>query len=485
MKTEQNVAEVSFRDPGGCVCIINNRVIRIINQTGQKDFRELLASRTAQKFINRGILIGSSVLDNAEIKKLSTDAKLKRIILNNDQAMVVEHERVPFPSYPYEWPPEMLYCAGRLTLEMALELTGESFGLKDGTPYNILFKGPEPVFIDVLSIERRDPGDYIWLPYAQFVRTFMLPLVANKYFHMPLEDIFLTRRDGLEPEEIYHLCSPLQRFKKPFLSLVSMPKWLAGKHNQDDQSIYRKKLLADPEKAKFILDSILHRLLRNLGKLAPTGEVQSVWSNYMESNNNYSGEQITIKQEFVNEMLSEFQPKKVLDVGCNTGFFSFLAAKTGCSVVAIDYDPVVVGKVWRQASQSKLDILPLVVNLTRPTPATGWRNREWPSFLERARGAFEMVLMLAVIHHMMVSERIPLDEILEQAAELTTDLLVIEYVDPADSMFRRLTRGRDHLFEYLTREFFESVCNRYFQIIRSKHIEGSHRWLYLLRKKGI
>src|SRR5258708_5922572 len=178
--------------------------------------------------------------------------------------------------------------------------------------------------------------------------------------------------------------------------------------------------------------------------------------------------------------MHEQQPRTVLDVGCNTGHFSYLAARHGASVVAIDYDAVVVGAVWRQAHKENLDILPLVVNLARPTPAIGWRNGECASFLERAHGRFETVLMLGVIHHLMVSERIPLAEIVSLAAELTTAALVIEFVAPDDPMFRRIARGRDHLFSDLTKESFESACATHFEIVRCERLDVTSRWLYLM-----
>jgi ribosomal protein L11 methylase PrmA len=190
-----------------------------------------------------------------------------------------------------------------------------------------------------------------------------------------------------------------------------------------------------------------------------------------------------LEQAFIENLLAEYKPAMVLDVGCNTGFFSAIAARSGASVVAIDYDPVVVGSVWRNASDEDLDILPLVVNITRPSPSIGWRNLECPSFLERAQGRFDAVFMLAVIHHMLVTERIPLDEIIDLVADITTDILVIEYVSPDDSMFRRLTRGRDSLFSYLSTDVFEKACSRYFNIVRVQHLDNTERWLYFLRKK--
>jgi SAM-dependent methyltransferase len=261
-----------------------------------------------------------------------------------------------------------------------------------------------------------------------------------------------------------------------------MPVWLGSHRNQNDASIYRKKVLSDPERAQFIVRTLLSGLKRKLRALAPKSGASSAWTGYMEIGNNYTSEHFAAKELFVAECLSAHAPKRVLDVGCNTGHFSFMAARSGARVVAIDYDPAVAGAVWRQAAAGKLDILPLVVNITRPTPGVGWNNREWPSFLDRARGSFDAVFMLAVVHHMLVTERVPLSEIVALAAGLTSDLLLIEFVSPQDSMFQRLVRGRGELHQDLTHEVFEDASRRHFQMVRVQHLEGTSRWLYLLRK---
>jgi SAM-dependent methyltransferase len=263
-----------------------------------------------------------------------------------------------------------------------------------------------------------------------------------------------------------------------------MPTWLGSKHNQDDASIYQKKVLSDPEKARFILGTVLSGLRRTLRKLTPASGKSSAWSDYMTTNNNYTSGHFDAKQTFVKAALEEFGCRSVLDVGCNTGHFSAIAARNGAKVVGVDYDPVVLGEVWRAARKEKLDILPLVVNLTRPSPGTGWRNRECSSFLDRATGKFDGVLMLAVIHHMLVTERVPLADIIDLAAELTTGMLVIEFIAPDDSMFKRLTRGRDELHKDLTVDLFERLCVRHFEIVRSQRVDNASRTLYVMRKRS-
>ncbi|MEK6321644.1 MAG: class I SAM-dependent methyltransferase [Acidobacteriota bacterium] len=473
----------SFRDPAGRLFVIDGRIIRIVNSSGVRDLKAFLESTTSRKFIELGGLVRTDVLDSRTACNILEKSANSNLFDAADGSIIVEHEQVPFQNFPYEWPPEMLCSAGRLTLDFAESLLDEGLGLKDATPYNIIFRGANPVFVDLLSFEQRNPGDPIWLPQAQFERTFLLPLLVNKYFGIQLDQLLSVRRDGLEAEDVYRMCGPLRKLLPPFLSLISIPNWLGARRNEDNQAIYKSKILDNVEKARFILRSSFRRLRRILNNLEPENGKSSVWSDYTATNNNYSEAHFQAKNRFVEEAMIEFSPKRVLDIGCNTGQHSTIAARRGARVVAIDSDAVVIGETWRKTCAEGLNILPLVVNLTRPSPAIGWRNCECPAFLERAHGAFDAVLMLAVIHHMLVSERIPLPEIIDLAAELTTDILVIEFIAPDDSMFRRLTRGRDHLFSDLTSELFEDSCMRRFEIIRSQHLERTSRWLYVLRNK--
>jgi SAM-dependent methyltransferase len=469
----------SFRDPAGRVVLLPERVLRAVRAEALADLDAFLATPLEQKLVSEGRLVKTTPLSESALAELRRDAAMSGLL--DGAARVLEHERIPFPTYPYEWSPAMLHAAGALTLELASALLGAGLGLKDATPYNVLFRGARPVFVDVLSVERREPRDATWLPYAQSVRTFLLPLLAWKKFKLPLRDVFLARRDGLEPEDVYRMTGPVERWFPPLLGLVTMPVRLGAKHSADDQTIYRPKVMSDPEQARFVLGAQLGGLRKKLDALAPRAE-HSTWSDYMKTHS-YSEQQFAAKEQFVRAALAEVAPHAVLDAGCNTGFFSFLAAEqAGASVVSLDYDPEVIDRVFREAQRRSASVLPLVVDLTRPSPATGWRNRECPAFLARARGRFDLVLMLALIHHMLVSERIPLDDVLDLAAELTRDAAVIEYVDPADAMFKRLTRGRDALHAGFSAAAFEAAAQRRFGIVRK--LEQGTRTLYLLRKKA-
>jgi hypothetical protein len=161
-----------------------------------------------------------------------------------------------------------------------------------------------------------------------------------------------------------------------------------------------------------------------------------------------------------------------------------LAAAAGASVVSLDSDPETAAALWRSATAAGADILPLVVDFARPTPASGWRGTEYAGFLERAEGFFDCILMLAVIHHLMVTDRIPLAQIFDVAASVTTGWLIMEFVGPQDPMFVRLARGRDALYKWYSRPYFEDCARHSFDIVNSFDIPSSDRALYLLRRKS-
>jgi SAM-dependent methyltransferase len=369
-----------------------------------------------------------------------------------------------------------------LTLDLAESGLEDGLGLKDATPFNVLFDGPRPVFVDWLSFERRDPHDPTWLAYAQFVRTFVLPLLAHREFAMQPAQVFLAQRDGLEPEQIYRMAGAGRRVKPALLAHATMPTLLGRRANRAPAaSTYAPRRMADAARARFTLASLFKRPRRSLSRLAPPA-ASSSWTGYMAELHHYSDADARRKETFVSAALQEVSPRRVLDVGCNTGHFSLLAARAGAGVVAVDGDAAVVGRVWRSARDAGLDVLPLVVNIAQPTPATGFLNEECPSWLDRADGAFDAVLMLAVLHHLLVTERVPLGDALGLAARLTRDALVIEFVPPGDPMFTRIARGRD-LHADLTREAFESACAERFVVVRREPAADSGRVLYLLRRR--
>ena len=432
-----------------------DRVLRLLNERGAAELDAFLKSETLQAF-------SSSIVKTRAAGTLA-----------------VEHPKVWFPSYPYEWPAEMLHAGGELTLNLAERLLFESWGLKDATPYNILFEGPKPLFVDVCSFEHREPGDAIWQAYGQFVRTFLNPLIANRSLHLPIDAIMLPNRDGIESEQLFRWTPWMKRWFSPMLASVTLPAWLSARAGKSAAPAAQSM---DHEQAAWVLGRLLKGLRRRLHSVRPVSSDESRWTGYMQTFT-YSPSQFEFKSKFVEEALIGLRPRGTLDVGCNTGYFSKMAEAAGSRVIGIDRDPAVVGRLWAEAFAGRLDIQPLVADFARPTPATGWRNAECASFLDRAEGAFDLVLLLGTLHHLTVTDRVPMTAVLEQAAFVASNAIV-EYVGPADEMFRLLARGNERLYLDYTVEAFEVACAERFKIIRSVQVPESDRRLYLLQRRS-
>ncbi|HYH00758.1 MAG TPA: class I SAM-dependent methyltransferase [Terriglobales bacterium] len=467
------VSPISLRDPAGRVVRIGDRILRVVPAKGASNLEALLRSSTLGRFVEAGQMCSSRVLPPDEASAIFPNAE--------QGATVLEHDRVEFVSYPSEWPAEMLFSAAELTLDLSEGLLDEGRGLKDATPYNVLFRGTVPVFVDVLSVEPRDAHDPIWLAYAQFVRTMLLPLLLSRRLRVPVAQTFCANPEGLEPEQAYRMLSWPLRLCAPELSLVTLPTWLAPRH-APHASIYAPKRMSDPDRANFTLRHTFRALRRKLHAVRPMGSV-SAWSGYATQPPSYTEEQQRAKQCEVDRLLALAKPTRILDIGCNTGVYSEIACRHAARVVAIDGDCAVVGALCELGRRKALNVLPLVVDIARPTPATGWRNREHVSFLERARGQFDCVLMLALIHHLLVTSRIPLDEIVELVTELTTAMAIVEYIDRNDQMFRALLRGREALHVGYDRNAFESAFGRRFVRESVFEIPGSKRAIYAWRKR--
>lgn len=473
-------ATASFRDPAGRLFVHEGRVLRGVTSEGAEDLQAFLHSTCVQRMMAAGTVVPTRVLEEREVAQVAST--IRRLFPTAESVRVLEHEPISFVAYPPEWSPKMLFAAAGHTLDIAEALLDEGLGLKDATPYNILFRGPKPVLVDVLSVERRDPRDPLWLPYAQFTRTFLLPLLLAKHFGISPAETFSRSREGLEPDHVYNLCSWWRRLTPPFLGAASLPTWLNRKAEAAEQSIYVQHRMDGEEQTRFVLKKTFRRLRRQLLRAKP-GDGKSAWANY-SARSGYSPQQLEAKRDSVEQAVRKHAPKRVLDIGANDGLFSLMAARMGAEVVALDSDPVMVDRAWERAAQAGASVLPLVVNIADPSPGRGWRNRECAPFLQRARGSYDAVLMLAMLHHLLVTERIPLVDVLNLAAELTRKLLIIEFVGSDDPMFRRILRGREGLFQAFNQQAFEAACRERFEIASVQPIPGSNRSVYVLIKKN-
>ena len=450
----------SFRDPAGRLVMEEDRGLRTVTPECAGDTLAFLDSPVAEKWTQSGRLIASEVVGTWK----------------PGSSLQLAHRRVFFPSYSWEWTPAQLSAAAELTLDLCEDLVNTGWILKDATPSNVLFDGGKPVCVDLLSVERHDPENPIWLACGQFIRTFLLPLAACGSLGWPLAAM-LGRRDGYEPEELFHLLGPAQRLLAPWRSLVTLPVWLGNRSNgRSLQSMRRPAPVAQA-----ILRRTLHSLRRTLRKVTRTAG-KSHWSTYQQTATHYSAKDWNSKRDFVSECLLAAGPRYVLDIGANTGFFSRVAAESGARVVAWDADVATTEQAWLHTREAQSDVLPLVADFARPTPAAGWNNAETLSLLARSRGRFDMVMMLAVLHHLLVQAQIPIEHVASLTRELTRGWLLIEWVGPEDEKFRTLSNGRDSLFSHLTEDWFIACFSRYFVPVRRTALANG-RALHLFRIK--
>jgi SAM-dependent methyltransferase len=237
----------------------------------------------------------------------------------------------------------------------------------------------------------------------------------------------------------------------------------------------------EPELAQQILLKTLKGLLSQMRKVTPAHR-SSTWSDYTETATHYSDDDHARKRSFVIDALAEAQPARVLDVGCNTGVYSNLAADTGAEVVSIDTDLQAVDRLCTNLKGSGKNILPLCVDLAHPTPAAGWENREYASFLSRCAGHFDTVMMLAVLHHFLLRNQIPMDRIASLCSSLTTQHLILEWVPPTDAKFQELLRGRDSIYAHITEAGFRDAFAKHFTTIDELTLANGRTMLHLRKK---
>ena len=449
----------TFRDPAGSLVLEEHRAVRRVYPSAHEATLEFLGSRFYQSAVKRGDIIASEI-------ELST-SNLSLI-----------HPRIAFPTYPWEWTPSQWLAAASLTIRLCQESLEDGWILKDSTPLNILFVGSQPILVDVLSFVRRDPNSPIWLAHGQFIRTFLLPLVMLRLAGWPLELSFF-KRDGYEPQEIYRSLSWSQRLSRSALWPISIPTWFDRR--EGSRGLTQASYRPDPETAQHILNGTLANLLKRTRRALPSGSTSN-WSDYQTTLTHYTPKDTEQKRLWVLQVLTEIRPARVLDIGANTGEYSRLAAESGAQVVALERDSIAADHLFRSTTEAGLHIQTIQADIARPTPAAGWDTAESAALLPRLEGNFDLVVMLAVIHHFMLMEQIPLRAILSLCHRLTRRYLVVEWVPVTDPMYQSLMRGRDELYGALTDADLLAASEDTFRPIR-REVLGNGRLLFLFEKK--
>ncbi len=452
----------TFRDPAGSLSFERDLVIRRVDASARGAVLDLLESPFCRTLQERGDLITAEVDDCGGV-------------------LCLRHPKIPIPTYPWEWTPSQWLAAGDLTLNLGEEALADGWILKDATPLNILFTGTRPIFVDILSFERRDPHSSIWLAYGQYVRTFLLPLLMNRMLSWPLS-LSLFKRDGYEPADCYDALGWNRRFSRGAFWPITLPALLDRRKHADTSPRKPPVRFPDPEVTARVIKRALNDLRRRTRRAMPES-ASSDWSRYQGTLTHYTPEQSRQKLDWVRHALETAQPTRVLDIGANTGEFSAVAAEMGAEVVALERDMASADRLFRMARERNLAIQAIHADIARPTPAVGWENTESVALLPRLEAQFDLVLMLAVIHHLLLMEQIPLPAILDLCHRLTRRHLVLEWVPVADPMYQSLMRGRDSLYGSLSEADLLAACSGRFKVIDRCALDNG-RLLFLFERSG-
>ena len=457
----------SFRDPSGYVFEREGRVFRAIDGTCHAHLRHLTEKGLLAKWIESHMLVGTRFVEEPQNKSLQSE--------HPGYAHFLEHDRIAPITFPYEWTLSMLADAAILTLDLQIRLLSAGFSLKDATAYNIQFVKGRPIFIDLSSIERPGRLD-LWFALGQFERIFLFPLLLCQHRGWDLRSYFLSSIHGRDLEQVSRSLGWFALCRPSLLLDVTLPLLLERKENKkqthDRRVLHKPGTNSEPQ----LLN--LKRLRSKIRKLASGFKPRGVWADYT-STCSYDQAAETAKKELVRDFLNSTRPRCVLDLGCNTGDYSFIAAESGAQVIAADGDPAAVELLYHRLKKDPRPISPVVLDLANPSPAIGYRNRERANFFDRAKS--DCVLALALIHHLLVSANFSLAAIRDLFCDLTKEYLVLEFVPTNDPMFQRLMKFRVDLFKDLTLELCLQVFGQRFELIKQQPIAGSPRTLLFMR----
>jgi hypothetical protein len=454
----------SFRDPDGFVFTREGILYRQINRCFQAPFEALAASGLFERLWSLNLLVRHETADIA----LAADRE--------NAACVIRPERVPFISYPYEWSFSMYRDAALATLEIQREALEHGYSLKDASAYNIQFVDGRPVFIDTLSFEPYEPGRP-WVAYRQFCQHFLAPLAIMARVDIRLGTLLMRGRiDGIPLDLAGRLLGRHARFNMGLLMHV----YLHGRSQLRHAGAAAEGRAAASRVSLLQLQAILESLRNTIIKLRwkPAG---TEWGDYYTFTN-YSDAAFAAKHVAVEAMIRAVAPAGVWDLGANNGEFTRLAARQGIPSVAFDIDPAAVEKNYLMLrNDQERHLLPLVMDLTNPSPSLGWANAERESLVQR--GPADLVLALALIHHLAISNNVPLDHIADFMAAVGRNL-VIEFVPKQDSQVQKLLATRADVFPSYHEAGFEAAFGRCFEIVEKHPVEGTCRTLYRMRRRG-
>ena len=456
----------SFRDRTARVFLEGERVLRALGPRALAAWEAYSRAAFFQKLSAEGAVVGTRRLTGPGCPAIG-----------EGWVAILEHDRVPFVSYPYEWSFSMLKEAALLQLDVLLGALAEGFTLKDATPYNIQWRGTRPQFIDVASIEPYREGEP-WVGYRQFCQLFLYPLLLQSARGLPGPMLLRARLDGIDPQTCRSMLRARDLLRRGVLTHVWLHAMAQGRFA--DAEVSSVDLMARAGFKRSMVERTVRGMRRVVARLQARRR-RSTWTEYRHEHS-YQATDLQAKREFVEHFVAARRPGMVWDIGANTGDFSRIAARHAPLVVALEQEETTVDRLFSELKVEGGDrILPLVVDVTDPSPGMGWRCAERRTLWDRGRP--DLALCLALIHHVVIAGNVPLPEFVGWLAELGCDL-VIEFVGKDDPMVRRLLLNKRDDYADYDQTVFEACLGRAFAVESRMPLESGTRTLYACRALG-
>ncbi len=452
----------SFRDPSGFMYREKGVLLRQINLVYQKHYDHLMTSGLYEKLVQTEMIVPHKELRTPTVKQKPV-------------YKIIQPEEVPFISYPYEWSFNAFKDAALTILRIQKRALEYGMTLKDASAYNMqLFQGRMRL-IDTLSFEIYQEGKP-WVAYRQFCQHFLAPLALMALKDVRLNQLLRIYIDGIPLDLASKLLPASSKLNFGLLNHIYL-------HSQIQKEYSDKKIEPTVKNDRFnryAFMGLINSLENTIRKLN-WNSASSEWGDYY-SITNYSDKAFQTKKIIILAMLKKINPDSVWDMGANNGLFSRLASDQKIYTVAFDIDPIAINQCYSEVKAKKeIHLLPLILDLSNPSSGIGWANRERMSLMER--GPVSTIFALAIIHHLAISNNVPLENIAELFSELC-QYLIIEFIPKNDSQVQKLLKNREDIFINYTTEGFVKAFSKFFSLKDCKPIEDSDRKIYLFSKRA-
>jgi len=454
----------SYRDPSGRVFVLGDRVLRTVMPRAAADFEFVRSTGVLERLIAEGSAIAEQRIEPSGLPHDFDGARY-----------VVQHPKLPFISYPYEWCFTALKRAALLHLDIQIRCLEQDVALSDASAYNIQFLGPKPIFIDSLSFRRYHEGEF-WSGHKQFCEQFLNPLLLRAMLGVPHNAWYRGGLEGIPTAELSRLLPFRRKLSWNVLANVVMPASFQRAASGGAET----NIPSTSQLPRVTMQRMLERLCKWISKLESAQRGKTVWGEYA-GHTSYAADETERKRALIGEFAAAVRPQMIWDIGCNTGDYAKVALESGAaSAVGFDFDQGALDAAFVRAESERLNFLPLFLDLANPTPSQGWAERERRGLTDRASA--DAILGLALVHHLAIARNIPLDEVVAWLVGLAPNG-IIEFVPKSDPMVQRLLQLREDIFDNYTEEVFSKHLQDKAEIVRVVDVSATGRRLFWFARR--